>query len=98
MEYMPTVVQAVAGKNGTVYVYFSDGTVRLVDVKPLIESGGVFGRLADESFFNEALTVMNGTVAWDVTGTRDETKCIDLDPCTIYKTAVVVPDPLRETA
>ena len=31
MEYMPKVLQAVAGENFTLYLYFSDGSVRLYD-------------------------------------------------------------------
>ena len=98
MEYFPEVVQAVAGEDFCVFAYFSDGSVRKYDVKPLIAAGGVFERLADETFFREQLTVMNGTVAWDVTGNRNECRCIDLDPFTVLENAVVVPDPLEEVA
>ena len=95
MEYTPTVVQALAGDDFTVYAYFSDGTVRKADIKPLIERGGVFSALADREFFEGRLTVLNDAVAWDVTGDRDETRCIDLDPWSMYETAVVVSDPLE---
>ena len=37
----PAVVQALAGDNFTVYAYMRDGTVRLYDMKPMIEKGGV---------------------------------------------------------
>ena len=39
---IPKVLQAVAGENFTVYLYFNDGSVRLYDAKPLLELGGVF--------------------------------------------------------
>ena len=42
MECVPTVVQAVPGNDFTVYANFSDGTVRLADIKPLIARDGVF--------------------------------------------------------
>lgn len=51
MEYLPRVVQALAGDDYTVYAYFSDGSVRRADIKSLIERGGVFARLSDEDFF-----------------------------------------------
>lgn len=98
MEYSPYVVQAVAGDDYTIYAYFSDGSVRLADIKPLIEQGGVFSQLADKVFFADRLTVMNGAVAWDVTGSRDETACIDLDPWNMYETSERVSDPLAEEA
>lgn len=98
MEYYPEVVQVVASDDFSVYAYFSDGTVRQFDVKPLIDRGGVFAQLCDASFFVDRLTVMNGTIAWDATGNRDETDCIDLDPFTVYEESITVPDPLDEVA
>ncbi len=95
---IPYVVQAVPGEGRTVYAYFSDGSVRLADVSKLIVPGTVFDALKDESFFRERLTVMNGAVAWDVTGDRDAAACIDLDPFRMYQTAAIVSDPLAEKA
>ncbi|MBM6815867.1 DUF2442 domain-containing protein [Olsenella uli] len=98
MEYIPSVVQAVAGENYTVYAYFTDGTVRLFDVKPLINRGGVFAQISDRETFAGLLTVLNDTVAWDLSGTRDESSCIDLDPITVYRKGVEVDDPLGSVA
>lgn len=41
---------------------------------------------------------MNQAVAWDVTGNRDPTACIDLDPLQTYENGLVVSDPLGEAA
>lgn len=79
-------------------VYYSDGTVRLADIKLLFARGRVFTRLADKSFFEDALTVMHGAVAWDVTDTYDETQCTDLDAWVMYEESPVVSDPLEEAA
>lgn len=98
LPYFPEVVQAVPGEARTVYAYFSDGTVRLLDVGPLIERGGVFACLSDEDFFRNRLTVMHGAVAWDVSGTRDEASCIDIDPCSAYEDSKIVADPLGSVA
>ena len=62
---IPKVVQAVAGQNFSVYAYFHDGTVRLLDALPLIQKGGVFVPLQNSDFFRDRLTVINDTVAWD---------------------------------
>ena len=97
MEYMPKVLQAVAGENFTIYLYFSDGSVRLYDAKPILERGGVFEPMRDENFFREQLTVLNDTAAWDVNRDFDPCNCIDLDPIELYESSVVVADPL-ETA
>lgn len=98
MSYYPRVVQAVAGPDRLVYAYFSDGSVHEFDAAPLVARGGVFAPLADDAFFRDRLTVMNDAVAWDVTGDRDATKCIDLDPFTTYEESKVVNDPLASVA
>ena len=97
MDFVPSVYQAVPGEGYSVYAYFNDGTVRLVDVNPLIEKGGIFSQIADIEIFRATLTVMNHTTAWDISGTRDSSKCIDLNPCVIYDNSPVVEDPLSPT-
>lgn len=93
---IPQVVQVLAGEDFTVYVYFLDGAIRLLDAKSLLQQGGVFVPLCDEKVFRNCLTVMNGTVAWDLDGTRNPGTCIDLDPCGLYDGCPSASDPLRE--
>lgn len=93
MEYYPVVVQAVAGPGKTVYAYFSDGQIKQYDMAPAIERGGVFAPLKDADFFVQKLTVLNDTVAWDVSGHFDPRSCIDIDPFEVYA-AESVSDPL----
>ena len=95
--YFPVVVQAVPGPDKTVYAYFSDGSIHLFDMKPIIDRGGVFSPLADDRCFAEAITVLNDTVAWDLQGKHDPTDCIDIDPWVIYE-APAVADPLEVVA
>ena len=92
-KYYPRVVQTIAGPNYTVYAYFSDGAIRRFDMKPLIGKGGVFDCLKDKTFFASRLTVLNDTVAWDVSGRYDPSDCIDIDPFVLYE-AEIVEDPL----
>lgn len=80
---IPKIVQVVPTKNYKVYVYFEDGKIVLYDVSHLLEKG-IFEKLKDIDFFTENCTVMNDTLAWDVTGNRDTTQCIDIDPCMLY--------------
>lgn len=92
-DVFPKVVQAIAGDNFTVYAYMNDGSVRRVDVLSLIDKGGVFTPLRDPDVFRRTLTVMNDTVAWDLTGNHDPSDCIDLDPFSVQEKPTVV-DPL----
>ena len=57
---------------------------RSYDVKQKLGLG-VFKQLSDLSFFMERCTIMNDTLAWDLSGTRDETNCIDIDPDMLYQ-------------
>lgn len=95
--YFPSVVQVVPGPDKTVFAYFSDGRITQLDMKPPIAQGGIFDRLSDDAFFTTALTVLNDTVAWDVSGCYDPTNCIDIDPFIAYE-APAVKDPLEEAA
>ncbi|MCD8338438.1 MAG: DUF2442 domain-containing protein, partial [Lachnospiraceae bacterium] len=61
---------------------------------PHIDRGGVFAPLADEGFFTGRLTVLNDTIAWDVSGHFDPATCIDIDPFAVYQ-AEAVADPLE---
>ena len=74
---------------------FNGGSVHRADIKPIIAKGDIFARLADERFFRECLTVLNGAVTWDVTETRDATQCIDLGPCTMHTDSSIVANPLQ---
>ena len=95
-RFFPEVLQAVPGENYIVYAYFNDGTVRRYDASELIMGTGVFTRLRDRQVFADTMTVINGSVAWDLEGNRDATKCIDIDPFVLYESPVVK-DPLEKS-
>jgi len=46
--------------------------------------------------FQNLITVLNGTLAWDVGGNFDPTRCIDFDPCVIYENGEDVGEPLKD--
>ena len=89
----PGVIQSIARDNYIVHAYCEDGTIREIDMKPLISRGGIFETLRDEHFFRENLTVIGETVAWDVSGDYDPFKCIDIAPETIHEAPCVSETP-----
>ncbi len=95
--YFPAVAQAVPGPDKTVFAYFTDGETTRLYLKPSIAQDGVFDRLSDDTFFVSSLTVLNDTVAWDLSGCYDLTNRIDVDPFIAYE-APAVKDPLEEAA
>ncbi len=83
-DYFPTVVQVIPQKDYTVYVYFDDGKIVLYDLSEKIDKE-MFKPLRNIDTFINTCTVMNETLAWDIEGNRDETKCIDIDPFALYE-------------
>jgi len=77
--------------NRVVHVFFDDGFVRVYDANLLIKRGGIFQLLNDNVIFFERCTVMNGTLAWDVSGQRNPEECIDVCPDMIYESCPIVP-------
>lgn len=84
----PAIDQVVPFNDYTVYVYFEDEKIVCYDVKPLLGKP-VFLKLQNYQFFHDRCTIINDTLAWDVTGNRDPSQCINIDPDTLYELDVV---------
>lgn len=80
----PKVVQVIPMKDYSVYVYFEDGKIVCYDMTQMIEKEA-FYPLKDINVFIDTCTVMNDTLAWDVSRNRDNTMCLDIDPETLYE-------------
>lgn len=81
--YLPDVVQVVPFEDYTVDVYFDDGKIVRYDAMPFLEDGN-FSKLKDLQIFMNSCTILNGTLAWDISGDRNEYECIDIDPETLH--------------
>ena len=73
-------------KNREVDCYFTTGHVRRFDMARLLrpDCGPVFRPLRDRKTFLSTMTVINGTLAFDIAGNRNEYQCVDIDPETIF--------------
>lgn len=83
-DYFPTVVQVVPFDNYHIQVYFDDGKIIEYDATQDLQ-GEIFKPLQDIQIFKNTCTVLNNTLAWDIQGNRDATRCIDIDPFTLYE-------------
>lgn len=81
--FTPEVVQVIPHENYIVEVLFQDGKIVNYDVNHLLEKG-LFNLLKDLKFYKERCTVMNHTLAWDMSGEYDPQNCIDIDPDMLY--------------
>jgi Protein of unknown function (DUF2442) len=91
------VLQVFPTDDYKVYLYFSDGKVRLFDGKDLIKKG-IFRQLQDVNVFKDTCTVLNDTLAWDISGKLDPSDCLDLDPEELYKSCPEAGEPNIFTA
>ena len=75
--------------------YFTTGHVKRFDMAHLLgpDCGPVFRPLRNRKTFLSTMAVMNGTLAFDVAGGRNERKCVDIDPETIFEEGVTVKSP-----
>ena len=83
--FSPEVVQVVPHEDYTVEILFQDGKQVTYNAKPLINKG-MFQALKDKDFFLSRCTVMNHTLAWDLSGEYDPANCLDIDPYVLYET------------
>ena len=83
-DYFPTVIRVIPLNNFHVQVFFDDGKVVEYDATGDMKAD-IFASLRDIKKFKNACTVMNGTLAWDISGKRDPFVCIDIDPFTLYE-------------
>jgi len=42
-------------------------------------------QLQNIHIFKNTCTILNNTLAWDISGKQDKSNCIDIDPETLYK-------------
>ena len=91
------VIQVYPTEDYRVYLYFTDGKVKLFDAKELVIQG-IFQQLKDAVIFRETCTVLNDTLAWDLSGKRDPSECLDLDPEELYEPCPEVEEPPINTA
>lgn len=80
---MIEVIQVYPHDDYIVDVLFSDGKMVRYNARHLTEEGK-FPILKDINFYEERCTVMNHTLAWDVSGKHDPAQCIDIDPDVLY--------------
>lgn len=82
------MVCCVLHQDYSVYVYFEDGKIVRYDMSQMLEKE-VFRCLKEIEIFMNRCTVMNDTLAWDISGKWDNATCLDIDPDTLYELPAV---------
>jgi hypothetical protein len=84
----PGLFQVLPTDDFKVYLYYDNGEIKLYDCAWVLKETGVFAKIHDIAVFKEICTVMNGTLAFDVSLVRDTYSCIDICPDTIYEDSI----------
>lgn len=88
----PKLYQVVPNKDFSVLLYYDNGEIKKYDCKWVLEEGGVFEKIYDADEFVNLCTIMNNTLAFDISGEFDPTNCIDICPDTLYEESVPAAD------
>lgn len=71
-----------------VYLYYDNGEIRVYDCSFVLNQSGIFEKIKDITKFKELCTIMNRTLAFDISEKRDPYCCIDICPDTLYNDSV----------
>ena len=86
----PKLFQVIPTDSFGVYLFYDNGEIKRYDCSWILNKKGFYEKIHDISVFKNLCTIMNGTLAWDISGKRDTSYCIDLCPDTVYEESVKV--------
>ncbi len=84
----PVLFQVIPTDDYKVHLYYDNGEIRVYDCSFVLSQGGIFDRLKDIEEFKRLCTIMNRTLAFDISETRDPYNCIDICPDTLYSDSI----------
>ena len=96
-DYEPEIYMVSHYRGMKVDCYFTNGDIRRYDITPAVRRGGCYAPLANVKILKNALTVYEGTLAFDLTGKRDPYEIIDFCVDTVYEKGVSIV-PLKKVA
>ena len=83
--WRPRLYQVIPHDDYTVVLFYDNGEIKLYDCAWINSESGIFEQIKDIHKFKKLCTVMNGTLAWDISEKRDPYTCIDICPDTVYQ-------------
>lgn len=80
------IFKVIPRLDNKVYVYDLNGTIYLYDAAIVVSKHKI---LENKNIFINRCTILNDTLAWDISGDLDDTKCIDIAPERIQNSLIV---------
>ena len=84
----PKLYQVYPTDDYKVYLYYDNGEIKSYDCAWMLTETGIYEELHEINVFKDLCTIMNGTLAFDISHSRDPYHCIDICPDTIYEESV----------
>ena len=84
----PMLFQVLPTDDYEVHLYYDNGEIKKYDCSWVLSETGVFKEIHDITIFKNLCTIMNNTLAFDISQTRDPYHCIDICPDTVYNESV----------
>ena len=88
----PALFQVIPTDDFKVYLYYDNGEIKQYDCSWILEKSGVFEKIHKIEDFKRLCTIMNKTLAFDISETRDPYNCIDICHDTVYEDSVKCKD------
>ncbi len=85
----PGLFQVLPTDDYKVHLYYDNGEIRVYDCSFILQEKGIFEKIKDIHNFKRLCTIMNKTLAFDISEVQDPTNCIDICPDTLYKESIV---------
>lgn len=84
----PKLFQVLPTDDFKVYLYYDNGEIKLYNCIWILNETGIFSKIHDIAAFKELCTIMNNTLAFDISLVRDPYNCIDICPDTVYSDSI----------
>ena len=84
----PTLYLVIPTDDYKVYLYYDNGEIKLYDCSFILEEKGIFELIKNINDFKRLCTIMNYTLAFDISEIRDPSYCIDICPDTVYEDSI----------
>ncbi len=84
----PYLFQVLPTDDYKVYLYYDNGEIKLYDCSWILKESGVFEKIHKIEDFKRLCTIMNKTLAFDISEKRDKSNCIDICPDTLYNDSI----------
>ncbi len=84
----PNLYQVLPTDDFKVYLYYDNGEIKLYDCSFIFKEEKLYNPITKITDFKRLCTIMNNTLAFDISEEFDPCNCIDICPDTIYKESI----------